>query len=168
MVDAVSSFSALSYLNQIKGVSKPPVVSSNAPEPEEGDSLSNNPASSGTGNGSPQSSNPFQISSEVLSLLQGISSDAGKGSLISEIVGSAGSADAFSGVYDTFLQSASSTEPFQQALNALQQRRANTATRFNTLDNVLSGYHAGFNAYNKVLQQNAQATLDASKKPIIA
>lgn len=169
MVDAVSSFSPSAYLNQIKGISKTPAVSSQPPKPEEVDNAPGNTAGSSTGNGKPQS-NPFQIPPEALSVLQGVSSGSQNGSLISEIVGSssANASDAFSGVYGTLLQSASSTEPLQQALSALQQRKADTATQFSTLPSVLGNYHAGLNAYNKVLQQNAQAVLDESKKPIVA
>jgi|GEM_PF-6729794 len=144
MVGAVSGFSPSTFLDQIKGVKAAPVVNTKPAAPKSETSDAEN----------------------LATLLSSVSSSSQKGSLIADIIGSASTAssDPLAGVYNSFLYNKTSSKPLQQAIISAQQQAASTkANDANPLQKVLSSYHAGLNAYNKVAQQNAQNVLNANK-----
>lgn len=149
MVGAISgsSFNPGTYLEQIKGIK---------------------PASSATAKPA-ESTSPGDKSKDVVSLLSSVSSASVQGGLIADIIGSAStfSSNPLAGVYNAFLYNKSTTSPLQQALLAAQQvEAASKTTSTNATQQALTSYHAGINAYNKILQQNAQAVLDEGQSLI--
>lgn len=149
MVDAISGFSPTTFLDTIKGKTAPVApVKPTTPVKDSG-------ATTGS-----------LDSDDVISVVQNLSSASQKGGLVSDIVGSASvaSSDPLAGVYNSFLKNKSSASPLKQALDATQQKQArDKASSSAPLQRALTTLHAGSNAYNKVLQQNAQAVLNNSK-----
>lgn len=70
MVSSISGFSAISYLDQVKGVNKAAPVTPQPTQPEE---ESPAPSSTPSPSSTPQPNNALQLSSAVLALLQGSS-----------------------------------------------------------------------------------------------
>ena len=155
MVTNVSTYDAGAYLSQIKGTAKPTPTPAPAPAPTPAPTQAPTPAPTSSGNG-------VSLSPDLIALLQGSSSASGNAGQIYDLLG--GSSSNLGGGYDALLQNASKNAPLEQAISSAQQQKTQTAAKNSNIQSALSGYHKGFSAYNKVLQQNAQAVLDASKK----
>ena len=196
MVSSITGFSAIAYLDQVKGVSKAAPVKPQPVAPENTET-SSAPSSSL----SPlQSSNALQLSSAVLSILQENGGSSGNSnslaalfsstsksndnnSVASLLDGSSSSSsnnllssffsstsDASENIFTTLLQNASTkSQPLQQAVNSALQAQADTKAQSSPVQSLLSSINSASNAYNKVLLQNAQNAINASNnKSLVA
>jgi len=163
MVDAISAvgFNALTYLSQVKGIK--PVTPVNT-APAQTDASETAPATTATAAtpATPSSlTDLLGLSSDVLSLLQGSSPSSSSGDLLSSLVsGSGGNISSSDPLYS--LLSNSTTDSYQNAIDALQQQQADTQAQSNPVQNVLASYTSASNAYNQTLQQTAQSILAAN------
>ena len=153
MVDAVSNFDAGAYLNQIKGLKIAPAT----------------PAAATTASNTTVT-DQVQLPSNVIALLQETNSFAEKNSSLSNLLNSSSTtaSDPLAGLYNTLLSSKTSAATLSTALAATEQKQAQATATNDSLQNILTSYHKGFSAYNKVLQQNAQAVLDQVIPPLSA
>lgn len=193
MIGSVSGFSALSYLDQVKGV-RPAMPVARQPEAQkQSQSSPDSPLQSGDG---------LTVSPDILSLLQDsdANSDAGQGlaqllqsaqvtagdsvaggllsggkdspiggllgtgsvpSALGGLLGSGSESDPF---LSTLLAQGGSAKPFEQAVASAAQAQANQQANNQGFLANLGAYHAGFSAYNKVLQQNANLALQSAAR----
>jgi len=97
---------------------------------------------------------------DITSRLLGGSQDNSNNSILSSSFSNASSAS--DDVFTAFLKTASTkSNPLQQAVSATLQAQANTKAQSTPMQDILSSNNTATNAYNKVLIQNAQATLNA-------
>lgn len=174
MVTAVSSppFNALEYLTQLRSVSQPaPVTPPPVTDETDGPGASTPP---NTFPPTPSLASVLGIPSDVLSLLQNVDSSSSNGGLVSTLTGGVGNSNPLSGVYNSLLQGSSSVAPLQHAINAAQQQQNQTQAQTSSVQAIVNSHNNASNAYNKVLQQNAQAALAANaygpdgKTPLVA
>lgn len=159
MISAITGLSPLSYLNQVKGISAAAPASSQPAQdtdeaPSSGSTTSNIPPA-------PTQASILGLSSDLLSLLQGLSSTSSNGTLVSTLTGG-GTSDFMSGLLNSFLAQGSSTTPLTAALVAAQQEQLESRTSNNSIQSVLSSYHTGINAYNQTLLKNAADAVKAN------
>ncbi|NBO19296.1 MAG: hypothetical protein EBV03_08755 [Proteobacteria bacterium] len=89
----------------------------------------------------------------------------GNGSVPSALGGLLGNSNSGTDPFlDTLLAQGGSAKPFEQAVSAAAQAKASTKAQSQDYLSNLGAFHAGFNAYNKVLQQNAAAAIKASQQ----
>jgi len=166
MVGAVtgSGFSALNYLNQIKGISATnPVSSQSATDTTDTTDSSVTKPTSTTLPPTPSLSAILGIPSNVLSLLQNVSSTSANGGLVSTLTGGYNIASGpLTGIYNTLLYTSSSVVPLQNAANATEQQQTQAKAQTSPVQNLLNDYINASNAYNQTLQQNAKAVLAAN------
>jgi len=188
MVSGVSSFSPLTFLNDVKGIAPTP-DSSTADATDSTDSTTSSTSTTTT------PANALGIPSDVLNALQGTdstsssiesvlssllggSSDSAGGGVLSSLLGgntSIDSSDPLAGVYNTLLYNDSTANPLQVAINSAQQQQSQTAaSTANPVTNALSSLNTAINSYNQTLLQTAQSVAAANnfgadgKTPLVA
>jgi hypothetical protein len=167
MVSAISSFDPITYLKQLNSTgssasSSPsaPAVNNGAPG---GSSTSTNAASTdNTGASSAPLSNPLNLSSAVLAVLQGVGASSSGSSLMSELLGDGGvsSTDPLSGVYAGLLYSDTQALPLQEAIQNSSNTNAETSGN-DPIQSLIDNYNASLNANSQAALQEAQSMLQA-------
>lgn len=193
MINGIQGFSALSYLNQVKGVTPvAPVVREPAKPAQSTDNNASGPLQTGDGLGIPPSllsllqdsdagSDSGQQLSQLLQSAQVSASDLspadllggddsspiggllGTGAIPSALGGLIGASDESDPLLSSLQSQISTTDPFVQAISSSLQQQATQQAQKPAFEANLAAYRSGFNAYNRVLQENAQAAIRASQ-----
>lgn len=154
MVNNISSFDPTAYLNHVKGIKTSSTGDSNNTS-----GTTTTTTSSGTTDLN-STAKTLGVAQDIITLLDSTSSDSSNGDNLSGILGGNSSDNFLSGVYSTLLQQKSQTQPLLTAIAAQEQK---TATPTSPVTDLIASRHAGLNAYNKTLQQNAQSVIDSIK-----
>jgi hypothetical protein len=155
MVDGIASnpvYDPLAYLNKVKGT---------APAPQQSQTTSPSQATNPL-----QSPSPVSVGPDVLSVLQSTDPNSFQGQQLSNLLGGVGNSNALAGLYGVAINKNSTLAPLQNALNSLQQQKAQLSTQSDFVGKAIADRNKATNAYNKTLITNAQAAVTASYNPL--